>query len=119
MRHPARWAALLASFVVATGCERKLTPAEAEQLLTEQYSQRSPATHEVHFQCRDGEADWLFVCQLQFTPTARGIQQGVRQQPAQRVGITRMGTYQGKPVLRYKVLPSEGAIPSEAELSRD
>jgi hypothetical protein len=46
---------LLGLFVIVGGCERKLTPKEAEQLLEESYSTPYP-TSIAHFKCQEGSA---------------------------------------------------------------
>lgn len=112
MRIPGPCGLSLAVLILATGCSRKLTPQEAASLLTRTYSNSDQTAH---FTCQDGERDWLYICYVRKEPTPIGIQQGGKPSPAERVGIKRIGTYQGEPILFPSSLPSDGPVPSQAE----
>jgi hypothetical protein len=102
---------LLGMFVV-TGCNGKPSLEEAEALLTKTYSNTSAT---MSFKCRDGERDWLYICQFRMEPTPKGTKAGIKPTTVERVAIRSMGNYQGRPVLVYRALPDDGPILSQAE----
>ena len=114
MRTIALVSVLVAGAIAVTGCDKKVTPKEAEHLLAQTYSNR---TATAHFSCRQGERDWVAICEVSNEPTAIGLRESVRPTFYRRVGVRIKGTYRDAPVLAYQVLPDEGPVPSMAEAS--
>ena len=102
---------LLLSMTVITGCTRKPTVEEAEGLLREHFSNSFSIPE---FECRDGEKDWDYLCQVRHQPTPAAVRQGVRTR-VERVGVTIGGAYRGAPLFSLSTFPGEGPIPSRAE----
>jgi hypothetical protein len=113
MRVRAFGSLLLGISIFATGCNRDtVTREEAESILAKTASNRSRTAH---FTCEEGQRDWLYICRVRYEPTPIGIREGGKPTTVERAGITRMGTYQGKPLLSYRTLPDQGPVMSQAE----
>jgi hypothetical protein len=98
---------------VVIGCTRKPTPEEAGRLLTKQAASRFNVST---FECREGEKQWDYVCQVRHQPTAAESRE-VRPL-TQRVGVViAPQIYKGEPLFMKSVLPGEGPIPSRDEYS--
>ena len=105
--------ALLGMSVLAvSGCNGQPSLQEAEAILAKTYSNTSATAS---FKCRDGERDWLYICQVRTEPTPMGTRAGIKPTTVDRVAVRSMGYYRGRPVLSYHVLPDDGPILSQAE----
>lgn len=101
------------SLFATTGCGRELTLQQVEDLLHDQHSNQSSTSY---FDCRDGEGDWEYICQVRHEPTPQSVRQGVRPS-VQTVGVRIVGTYLGTPQFATSVLPDEGPTLSIEELA--
>jgi len=101
--------------LIVTGCQKHLTPQQAEPLLAK-YSSSPVRTH--HFTCQEGERGWLYICQDRSEPTAMAIQEGNNHRvPVRRVAVFQQGTYRGEPILNLAYIPDDGPIPSPEEFN--
>jgi hypothetical protein len=112
MRTRAVVSLLLGTCVFVAGCGRNVTRQEAESLLARTYSNTRMTAH---FECQDGQRDWLYICRMSHEPTPDGIKAGLKRTAVERVGIRSMGSFQGEPILAYRTLADQGPVLSKDE----
>ena len=120
---PRRSSLMAALLLLIAACATKgLPPSNVATLLNHQ-----PAVNGItsRFTCTGPQRDWDYICEVQHFPRPGSSSSNPI---SQRVGLTLMmrscnspqcrPEFRGKPVFSESVLPSDGPVPSKAELSR-
>ena len=96
------------------GCNRKLTPEQAEPLL-EAFNHK--AVPDGRFKCQAGERDWDYICQFSHSAHTSSRPGAPPVQVVERVGVQIQGTrtYQGMPLFYIVPIPDQGPVPSIEE----
>jgi hypothetical protein len=96
------------------GCNRTLTPQEAEPLLETFFHKSAP---DGRFTCQAGERDWDYICQFSHSVHASSRPGAPPIHVVERVGVQIQGvrTYQGMPLFYLVPIPDQGPVPSIEE----
>jgi hypothetical protein len=111
---PAWGISVMLSLLSFTNCGDVRMPLDEVETLLE--GQSSDGLTTVRFECRDGEAGWNYICQARYEPVSSRSRTKPR---VQKLGVKRMGSYQGKPAFSLFALPGEGPVLNADQLAAD
>ena len=111
---------VIGSWLTGVGC-RWATPEQMANTLREWDEQaRTSKAYSNSYECRVGEQDWDYICQVTMVPTLDGLRHGGKFQ-VRKLGLklnrgSVISLLEGDPVYDQAYLPDEGPAPSSQEL---